>query len=211
MPPVAGITPRRTAWTASIYSICLKIAANRQVIVALGKSIPASETTMPQVPRSFFPIKTVNATRLMPGVRTHKFQRYINSSIDSHLCFSINARCIKNVVDAPPPKDCSPMLAQMRKSCHLPGLGSCSLIQSALCGVVVLVLLVGTTTSHLQGQRKNCGSAHQEYERHENMCRQTVSSCQERYLPAAIHPKFSQGLVDGVGWVNQRFSCHLHT
>src|SRR3989442_11862816 len=131
MLPVAGITPQKTAGTAAKCSICLKATANRQVIVALGKSIPASETTMPQVPPSFLPIRTVSATRLMPGVRMHKFQRRINSSIDSHLCFSINARCIKKVVDAPPPKDCSPMLAQMRKSCHLLGLGSCSLIELA--------------------------------------------------------------------------------
>src|SRR5579864_6943964 len=129
MPPVAGITPRKTAWTAATCSICSKIAANRQVINALGKSIPASETTMPQVPPNFLPIRTVSATKLIPGVNIHKFQRCINSSIDSHLCFSINSRCIKNVVDAPPPKDCSPMPAQMRKSCHLPGLGSCSFIR----------------------------------------------------------------------------------
>src|SRR6266568_4313143 len=118
IPPVAGITPRKTAWTAATCSTCLKIAANRQVIVALGKSRPASEAAMPQVPPSFFPISTVSATRLIPGVRIHKFHRCINSSIDSHLCFSINARCIKSVVVAPPPKDCSPMLAQIRKSCQ---------------------------------------------------------------------------------------------
>src|SRR5260370_25871147 len=133
IPPVAGITPRKNAWNGARCSICLKATANRQVIVALGKSIPASETTMPQGPPSFFPIRTVSATRLMPGVRMHKFQRRINSSIDSHLCFSINARCIKNVVDAPPPKDCRPTLAQMRKSCHFPGLGSFTSIFSLLC------------------------------------------------------------------------------
>src|SRR5258708_2083219 len=128
IPPVAGITPRKIAWTAAKCSICLKANANRQVIVALGKSIPASETTIPQGPPSFLPIRTVSATRLMPGVRMHKFQRRINSSIDSHLCFSINARCIKNVVDAPPPKDCRPTPPQMPKTSHLPGLGSCSFI-----------------------------------------------------------------------------------
>src|SRR5436305_12765122 len=131
IPPVAGITPRKTAWTAAIFSICTNDAANRHVIIALGKSKPANETTMPQTPPNFFPINTVSATKLMPGVRTHKFQKYINSSIDSHLCFSINARCIKNVVDAPPPKDCSPTLAQMRKSSHLLGLGSCNFIKLA--------------------------------------------------------------------------------
>jgi len=30
------------------------------------------------------------------------------------------------VVEAPPPKDCSPIPAQMRKSCHIVGLGSCN-------------------------------------------------------------------------------------
>src|SRR5713226_2716164 len=100
-------------------------------MIALGKSKPASEATIPQTPPSFLPIRIVRATRLIPGVRMHKFQRCINSSIDSHLCCCINARCINNVVDAPPPKDCNPTLAQMRKSSHLLGLGSCSFIDGA--------------------------------------------------------------------------------
>src|SRR5712691_5061104 len=132
IPPVAGTTPRSIACTTGKCCTDAKPTVIRQVMVALGSNKPAREMTMPQAPPSLRPIRTVRATRLIPGVRIHKFQSCVNSSIDNHLCFSINARCINNVVVAPPPKDCSPMLAQIRKSCHLPGLGSCSLICLAL-------------------------------------------------------------------------------
>ena len=39
-----------------------------KVIVALGRSMPASDARMPRVPPSFFPSKMVMAMRLMPGV-----------------------------------------------------------------------------------------------------------------------------------------------
>src|SRR6266487_4090662 len=129
--PVAGITPFRTACTAAICSTCLKVTANAQVIAALGKSKPASDTMILKPPPNFFPIRMVSAIKLMPGARIHKLQKYVNSSIEIHLCFSMNARCIKKVVEAPPPKDCSPILAQTRKSFHSPGPGFCSFIKPA--------------------------------------------------------------------------------
>src|SRR4029077_16108003 len=102
-----------------------------QVIAALGNSSPASDPTTPRLPPNFLPIKIVNPNKLIPGARIDKLQKCVNSSIVIQLYFSINVRCIKNVVEAPPPKDCRPMLAQMRNSFHIPGLGFCEFIQSA--------------------------------------------------------------------------------
>src|SRR5579885_2053213 len=98
------------------------MAASAQVITALGRSKPVRDASTPHAPPSLLPIKIVTAIKLIPGVGMHRLQKWVNSSAVKYLCFSINVRWIKNVVDAPPPNDCRPMPVHRRKSCQLPGL-----------------------------------------------------------------------------------------
>src|SRR5579884_1362404 len=91
--------------------------------------MPANETTIPHVPPNLRPISIVRATKLIPGVKIHKFHICKNSSIVIHPYLSINVRWIKNEVDAPPPKDCKLILVQIRKSFQIVGYGVCDFMQ----------------------------------------------------------------------------------
>lgn len=72
------------------------------------------------------------------------------------------------------------------------------------------MLLVGTTTSSLQGHRKNV-VALTKGTKDTKICAARQSAAVRSDIYQLPFTQCSQGLVDGVGWVDQRFSCHLHT
>jgi hypothetical protein len=62
----------------------------------------------------------------------------------------MNVRWIKNEVDAPPPKDCNPILAQIRKSFQIVGKDVCDFIEA-----IPVILLVNSILSILSaGQQE---------------------------------------------------------